>query len=342
VHNTIVDEGRAEPAYAVEAQGLTKHFGEVRALEDVHLRVPASRVHGLLGPNGAGKTTLLRVLLGLIRPGCGKLRVLGRNRDDTDATAFRDGVAGFVESPRFYPYLSGRKNLEILAKLDKEAEIASGLDQVIDRVGLRERQKDKVGSYSFGMRQRLGIAAALLRGPRLLVLDEPANGLDPAGIRDMQALIRRLGDTGLTVLLSSHNMNEVESLCESVTIMRTGRIVHDGTIEALRAQAPEPAHHLRTADDREALSLARSRPALAVESDSDGGLSVRAGQEDLDAYVLALSGAGIAVRELRLVHTSLESLFYLLTESRDLDSASGDHRSSEAPRSLGNPIGAGE
>jgi ABC-2 type transport system ATP-binding protein len=345
------DERCPAAAYAVDVQGLTKHFGQVCALAEVDLRVPVGRVHGLLGPNGAGKTTLLRVLFGLIRPDSGTLRVLGRTQDKGDTTAFLDGVAGFVESPRFYPYLSGRSNLELLAKLDGSAADASAdrVDEVIERVGLLGRERDKVGGYSFGMRQRLGIAAALLRDPQLLVLDEPANGLDPAGIRDMQALIRHLGDSGLTVLLSSHNMDEVESLCESVTILRAGRVVYDGLIEGLRAQAPAPAHYLRTADDRQALALARTRRTLSVEEGPDGGLAVRASQEELDAYIFALFKAGIAVRELRLLRTSLESLFYLLTEAPDQETASGGDdsaddatfTSNQQPRMLGDAVGTG-
>jgi ABC-2 type transport system ATP-binding protein len=338
------EEGSSVAAYAVEVESLTKNFGEVRALAEVDMRVPLGRVHGLLGPNGAGKTTLLRMLFGLIRPDSGTLRVLGRTQGKSDDPALREGVAGFVESPRFYPYLSGRRNLELLAKLDGSAVDASSgrVLEVIEQVGLVGREKDKVGGYSFGMRQRLGIAAALLRVPQLLVLDEPANGLDPAGIRDMQALIRDLGDNGLTVLLSSHNMDEIESLCKSVTIMRTGRIVYEGSIEGLRAQAPASAHYLRTADDRQALELARTRPTLSVAEGPDGGLAVRSGQEELDAYIFALFKAGIAVRELRLLRTSLESLFYLLTEAPDHETTGGDDgvgdvtfTVDQAPRMLG-------
>jgi len=339
------DEQRPDAAYAVEVDGLRKHFDEVTALAGVDLRVPVGRVHGLLGPNGAGKTTLLRVLFGLISPDGGTLRVLGRTPDKGDTAVFLDGVAGFVESPRFYPYLSGRRNLELLAQLDGSRAGAPDLAGVLDRVGLLGREKDKVGGYSFGMRQRLGIAAALLRSPRLLVLDEPANGLDPAGIRDMQALIRELGDSGLTVLLSSHNMDEIESLCESVTIMRTGRVVYDGSIEGLRAQAPAPAHHLRTADDGKAVELARKRSKLTVEERPGGGLSIRAGQEELDEFVLALATSGIAVRDLRLVRTSLESLFYMLTETPDDGTARGDQPDGDTEtgdqRLLGGAVGAG-
>ncbi|MEV7237398.1 ABC transporter ATP-binding protein [Streptomyces sp. NPDC051020] len=322
---------------------MTKSFGEVAAVAGVDLRVPVGRVHGLLGPNGAGKTTLLRMLFGLIRPDGGSLRILGRAQGRGDDPALREGIAGMVESPRFYPYLSGRANLELLAGLDGGAA-GTRVDEVLEQVGLLGRENEKVGGYSFGMQQRLGIAAALLRAPRLLVLDEPANGLDPAGIRDMRALVRRLGDSGLTVLLSSHNMDEVGALCDSVTIMRSGRVVYDGSIEDLRAQAPAPAHRLHTADDREALVLARTQPSIKVEKHRDGGLAVLADQDGLDDYVLALSGAGIAVRGLRLVQTSLESLFHMLTEAPeevgDGQADDPDSTTPERPQTADSVVGA--
>jgi ABC-2 type transport system ATP-binding protein len=311
------DSKETPVTYAVDVRGLTKRYGEVTAVAGVDLRIPAGRIHGLLGPNGAGKSTLLRMLFGLIRPDGGALSLLGRTSGQVTGPALLDGVAGFVETPCFYPYLSGRRNLELLAGLDGTAA-GTGSDKAIsraiERAGLLGRDGRKVGGYSFGMRQRLGIAAALLRDPRLLILDEPANGLDPAGLRDMRTLIRELGESGLTVLLSSHNMDEIETLCDSVTIMRTGGVVYDGSIDALRAQAPAPGHRLRTGEDRQAMELASTHPRIRVEEHHEGGLSVRADQQDLDAYVIALAGAGIPVRALQLVQTPLETLFSMLTE----------------------------
>src|SRR6478736_5657738 len=239
---------------AVDAVGVTKAFGQVRAVDDVTIQVAPGEVYGVLGPNGAGKTTFLRMLFGLIRPDAGTLLVQGRSWDK-DGTAVLDGVAGFVEAPRFYPYLTGRQNLVTMAKLDGGARPGL-IDEVLDTVDLADRADRKVGGYSYGMRQRLGVAASLLREPRLLVLDEPANGLDPAGIRDMRALVKRLADSGLTVLLSSHNMEEVEEICDNVTIMKQGTVAFHGSIADLRAMAPDPGHLLDTADNARALSLA--------------------------------------------------------------------------------------
>ena len=220
----------AEP---IEARGLVKRYGELVAVDNVDLTVRGGDVYGYLGPNGAGKTTSLRMLLGLIRPDGGSARLFGRDPLIEGARAL-DGVAGFVEAPRFYPYMSGRKNLEFVAALDGNGA-AGRIDAALDTVDLADRAKDKVGGYSHGMRQRLGIAGALLRDPQLLLLDEPTTGLDPAGMRDMRILIRRLAGQGITVLLSSHLMGEVEDLCDRVAIVRRGRVVYEGALDELIA-----------------------------------------------------------------------------------------------------------
>src|SRR5918997_350229 len=179
-------------AAPIEARGLVKRYGEITAVDHVDLTVSAGDVYGYLGPNGAGKTTSLRMLLGLIRPDEGAAKLFGRDPLLAGARAL-DGVAGFVEAPRFYPYLTGRQNLELAAALDGDGA-AGRIGEALEVVDLADRAKDKVGGYSHGMRQRLGIAGALLRAPRMLLLDEPTTGLDPAGMRDMRALIRRLAD----------------------------------------------------------------------------------------------------------------------------------------------------
>jgi ABC-2 type transport system ATP-binding protein len=303
---------RSATTPAVDAVDLTKRYGPLTAVNALTMQVAQGEVYGVLGPNGAGKTTFLRMLFGLIRPDSGTLQVLGHTWANDGPRAL-DGVAGFIESPKFYPYLSGRTNLELLARLDG-AGAASRIGEVLDIVDLSGRGQDKVSGYSFGMRQRLGVAASLLRRPRLLVLDEPANGLDPAGIRDMRALVKRLAAGGLTVLLSSHNMDEVEEICDNVTIMRTGDVVYHGTIEKLREQAPQPAHRIATSDDDAAAHLAQAQPGITAEI-VEGVLSVRGDQIGLDAYVTALIDAGIALRGLALDETPLEALFFMLTET---------------------------
>jgi ABC-2 type transport system ATP-binding protein len=298
---------------AVDVNGVVKRYDQVTAVDDVTLQVEAGTVYGVLGPNGAGKTTLLRMLFGLIHPDQGTIRVFDRSWE-TDGPRVLDGVGGFIESPKFYPYLSARKNLVGLARLDGGVDHAR-IDEVLHTVELTDRQGDKVGTYSFGMRQRLGVAASLLRAPRLLVLDEPSNGLDPAGIRVMRALIKRLAAEGLTVLLSSHDLHEVEEICDNVTIMRTGNVLYHGSIEELRAKAPTSGHRLETSDDERAEQLAHERGIRIVRSsDGDDALLAYGSQADIDAYVRALVGSGVDLRLLEPDRAPLESLFFLLTE----------------------------
>jgi ABC-2 type transport system ATP-binding protein len=296
---------------AVDAVGVTKRYGELTAVDAINMQVAQGEVYGVLGPNGAGKTTFLRMLFGLIAPDGGSIALFGRTREDA-GTRFLDGVAGFIESPRFYPYLSGRKNLEGLARLDG-GEPHERIEEVLDVVDLHDRAGDKVGGYSFGMRQRLGVAASLLRSPKLLVLDEPANGLDPAGIRDMRALVKRLADTGLTVLLSSHDMGEVEEICDNVTIMRTGTVVYHGGIAELREQAPEQGYRIQTSDNAKALALISER--VRAEVAADGALIAYGSQPEIDTCVSRIVAEGVALRGLQLTEAPLESLFFMLTES---------------------------
>src|SRR5213083_259440 len=236
----------------VSARGLVKLYGDLVAVDHVDLTVERGDVFGYLGPNGAGKTTSLRMLLGLIRPTSGSAQLFGRDPLVDGAKALA-GVAGFVEGPRFYPYLSGRRNLRLLADYD-EPSSRSRIEEVLETVELRDRAKDHVGGYSHGMRQRLGIAAALLRQPRLLLLDEPATGLDPAGMRDMRDLVRRLASDGITILLSSHLLNEVEELCNRVAIVRTGRVIYEGELRDLLATAAA-GYRLRALEQERARML---------------------------------------------------------------------------------------
>lgn len=300
---------------AVDATGLVKTFGSIRAVDDISIQVAAGEVYGVLGPNGAGKTTFLRMLFGLIRPDAGTIHVFGRTWAK-DGVKTLDGVAGFIESPKFYPYLTGLQNLHGLALLD--GGIRPGLiEETLEIVDLVDRANDKVGGYSYGMRQRLGVAASLLREPKLLVLDEPANGLDPAGIRDMRALVKRLAASGLTVLLSSHHMDEVEEICDNVTIMRRGAVAFHGTINDLRGMAPDPGHVLSTGDDARALDLAHHHPDISVTRDPDAALVVSGPPPAVSAYVGELVRADVTLLGFTQTRTPLEELFFMLTDDAD-------------------------
>ncbi len=289
-----------------------KRFETTVAVDRVDLTVREGQVHGLLGPNGAGKTTLLRLLFGLVKADEGSVELFGRALDPNDPASL-DGVSGFVENPTFYPYLPGRTNLELLVELDGSGATAR-VEELLERVGLSNRAGDRVSGYSTGMRQRLGIAAALLRAPRLLLLDEPTAGLDPAGVRDMGGLLNELSSAGTAVLISSHQITEIEDVCDAFTVLRRGKTVWDGTAGELREQAPGSAHAMRTSDDSHALELAGRQPGItASPGGSAGGLTLTAETGALDAFVLTLGRAGVAVRELELRSSPLESMFFALT-----------------------------
>jgi ABC-2 type transport system ATP-binding protein len=294
----------------VVARGLVKRYGELIAVDHVDLTVERGDVFGYLGPNGAGKTTSLRMLLGLIRPTAGSIGLFGRDPLELGARAL-DGVAGFVEAPRFYPYLSGRRNLRMLADYD-EPRTRKRIEEVLDLVELRDRGNDRVGGYSHGMKQRLGIAASLLRAPRLLLLDEPTTGLDPAGMRDMRALVRRLSGEGITVLLSSHLLAEVEELCNRVAIIRRGRIVYEGTLVELRERAGK-TWRLRTTDRDRARTIALAAGVTDLDI-LDGEVRFTAAEDVVAAMTIALGQARVGITGLRADAATLEDMFLELTE----------------------------
>jgi ABC-2 type transport system ATP-binding protein len=306
-----VSDAAAPP---VRARGLVKRYKEVLAVDHIDLNVCAGDVYGFLGPNGAGKTTTLRMALGLITPTEGSVELFGRDPMRRGARAL-DGVAGFVEAPRFYPYLTGRKNLELLAALDGHGA-ATRIDEVLGIVELAPRAGHRVGGYSHGMRQRLGIASALLRQPQLLILDEPATGLDPAGMRDMRRLIRRLADEGMTVLLSSHQLPEVQELCDRVAIVDSGRVVYEGSLSDLRRQGGA-GYRLRTTDDARALELAREQQDIEHALADEHGLGFQADERAVAALSLALGRAGVGILTLAPELATLEDLFFRLTEDGD-------------------------
>jgi ABC-2 type transport system ATP-binding protein len=305
---------------AVSARGLTKYFGDVVALDGVDLDIEAGHIHGIVGPNGAGKTTLLGILLGLAFADGGSLEVLGAPVGRGQSVP--DGVTGFVDGPGLYPSLTARGNLAALAGLRGRGTPTAGIDDVLEQVGLTDVAGDKVRGFSLGMRQRLGLAAALLTKPRLLVLDEPANGLDPAGKRHVHRTLTRLAADGTTVILSSHRMDDLEELCSEVTILATGRITFSGPLDKLASENRELNYRLLTSDNDAARRVAAETDGIAVVDDAEGVpnrevLVVRALVPALDELVPRLVQANIAVRELAPVVSPLETAFLALTEQQE-------------------------
>ena len=305
---------------AVRARGITKSFGDVVALDGIDLDVAHGQIHGLVGPNGAGKTTLLGLLLGLAVADGGSLEILGTPVGR--ALAAPDGVAGFVDGPGLYPSLTARQNLAALAALRGRDARTAGIDDVLDQVGLTDVADDRLRGFSLGMRQRLGLAAALLTKPRLLVLDEPSNGLDPAGKKHVHGVLTRLVADGTSVVLSSHRMDDLEALCSEVTIVATGRVVFSGPLSKLAAENGELDYRLLTSDPDAARRLAGETAGISVVDDAgvrqDADVFVvRAQVPALDELVMGLVHAGIAVRELAPVVSPLEAAFLALTEQQE-------------------------
>jgi ABC-2 type transport system ATP-binding protein len=302
---TSMDDG-----LAIETQGLTKRYGDaIVAVDDLALRVRRGEVYGFLGPNGAGKTTTLRMLLGLVRSTSGAAAVLGA---PPGAPAGLARIGAMVEAPAFYPFLSGRDNLRALAR---HAGVGGErVDAVLEAVGLEERAGDRSATYSLGMKQRLGIAAALLKDPELLILDEPTNGLDPAGMAEMRAFIRSLGEGGRTVVLSSHLMGEVEQVTDRVGVIRDGSLVAEGTVEELRGRA---GLRVRAEPLAEAARLIGAQPGVDAVTCGDGLLDVTVDTDRAPAINRALVEAGVAVSELRAQQASLEDVFLELTTGDD-------------------------
>jgi ABC-2 type transport system ATP-binding protein len=287
------------------------------ALDGVDLDVMAGQVHGLVGPNGAGKTTLLGLLLGLAVADAGTLEILGTRLGRV--LAVPDGVAGFVDGPGLYPSLTARGNLSALGALRGFGPRgARAVEEALDQVGLTDVADDRVRGFSLGMRQRLGLAAALITRPRLLVLDEPANGLDPAGKHHVHRVIRRLADDGVAIVLSSHRMDDLAVLCSEVTILATGRVVFAGPVDKLAAESGDLDYRIVTSDPATARAVAAGTPGLKVvvgdgpQRHSDA-LVVRGAVPAIDDLVVRLVGAGVAVRELSPVVAPLEAAFLALS-----------------------------
>lgn len=295
----------------VEIRGLTKQYAGrrgrsgVTAVDTIDLTVNKGEVYGFLGPNGAGKTTTLRMLVGLIAPTSGTIEVFGERPGNTRTLA---RIGALIEGPAFYPYLSGHDNLSVVARYAGAPDRMIG--EMLAIVGLAERAHDKYATFSLGMKQRLGVAAALLKSPELIVLDEPTNGLDPAGMRDMRALIVELGAQGRTVILSSHMLGEVQQICDRIGVIDHGTMITEGTVDELRggielviAATPIGA----------AAACVRNMPGvelLRVEADR---LHLDADEHRTAGINRALVAAGVAVTEIRREERELEDVFFAMT-----------------------------
>jgi ABC-2 type transport system ATP-binding protein len=303
----------ASGEFVVQTSGLTKRYGDALvAVNALDLRVRRGEVYGFVGPNGAGKTTTLRMLLGLVRPTSGEALVLGAAPGAETGLA---RIGAMIEASAFYPYLSGRDNLRVVARYAgvNEERIAAALDQV----GLTTRARDRWATYSMGMKQRLGVAAALLKDPELLILDEPANGLDPAGMAEMRGLLRSLAQAGRTVVVSSHLMSEIEHISDRVGVISSGSLIAEGTVEQLRGPV---GLRLRAEPVAEAARLVGTLPAVDAVTVADGVLEITADTAQASAINRALVQRGVAVSELYPRTASLEDVFLELTTNGERQS----------------------
>ncbi len=306
---------------AVKTLGLTKEFGERRALDGVDLEVPRGVAFGFLGPNGAGKTTIIRLLLGLAWPTAGSMSVLGHDVPSDRAAALAR-VGAIVEEPRFYPFLTGRENLQVNAGARGGAAL-SRVASALDRVGLGARADDRVSGYSLGMRQRLGIARCLLSDPEVLFLDEPMNGLDPAGMLELRGLLREFVDEGRTVFLSSHLLDEVQRTCDVAAIVDRGRVVTQGSIESLTAGVRTVV--VGTDDPGQAVTLLAGVDGVERAAVEDGGVTVSLAshaateRELVTQIVRRMLDAGLAIDRVTPVAPSLEERFLNITQRLEDD-----------------------
>lgn len=294
---------------AIEVRGLTKRYGDFTAVRGLSFDVPRGALCGFLGPNGSGKTTTIRMLLGLVAPSEGSARILGRDVSDRAALCRR--VGAIVETPAFYPYLTGAENLRVLAQTSGVGLPPRRLEELLTRVELRGRERDRVGTYSMGMKQRLGIAATLLTDPELLFLDEPMNGLDPAGIQQMRGLLASLRDQGKTVFVSSHQLAEVERVCTEVIIVQRGEKKLQGAVETLTRGGARFA--LRARPLERTLEILSRDPAHAARIEDDQVL-ICAEEDAIPALVEQLVEAKVALFGVAPLGSSLEEQFLALTQ----------------------------
>jgi len=306
--------GKSEAGLAIATSGLAMRFrsGQL-AVDHIDLAVPHGSVYGFLGPNGSGKTTTIRMLLGLVYPTAGTFRVLGTDaRDGLDSVLPR--VGALVEGPAFYPFLSGRQNLARCDAADPTADLSTArarIDHALDQVGLLAAADKRYRAYSLGMKQRLGIAAGLLRPRDLMILDEPTNGLDPQGTREIRSLVKQIASDGTTVFISSHLLAEVEQICSHVGVMSTGKLVFQGTLAELRSRG-EPRILVRSMDAAGAAEVL-GKLELADVTVADGQVSAALGEHAPETINAELVHAGVPVAGLETVRPSLEDLFVELT-----------------------------
>jgi len=308
---------------ALQTENLTKRFRGRTAVDRLSLQVERGDIYGFLGPNGAGKSTTLRMLLGLVRPTSGTIK-FPTSASGWEYLRARSRVGAIIEAPAFYENFSGRKNLQLLASLSGGVR-KNRIDQVLEIVGLRDRAHDPVKVYSYGMRQRLGIAQALLPTPELIILDEPTNGLDPEGIQQTRDLIRRLRDEfNLTVLLSSHLLTEIEQLCNRVGIIHEGRLLYEGAPTELVTHTNE--YRMRVDDEKKALELLTNQPGVKVSRNGDSFLHIESDLEGVANLNALLVSRAIKVYELTPVQETLEGAFLrLLRTNSDPKTSSHIH-----------------
>ncbi len=291
----------------IETDGLTKRYGDVVAVDGLSLRVPRGGVFGFLGPNGSGKTTTMGMLLGLVQLTSGVARIFGAHAGESDTLR---RIGAMVESPTFYPYLSGRANLRYFQAIGRRGS-PKDIDRLLDLVDLGKRADSKFGTYSLGMKQRLGVACALLGDPDLVFLDEPTNGLDPAGVVEVRELIRGLGKGGRTIVLSSHLLAEAELVCDHVAVLAKGKLIVQGNIKQLLHE--KDSFWLSTTDDVAAAALLATLPAVENVVAGQGELVVTAPPARAAEITRALAGAGIYVTKLVPIRHTLESFFMDIT-----------------------------
>ena len=303
-----MEDALTDTELAIEAVDLSKHFGPVVAVNHLNITVNRGEIFGFLGPNGAGKTTSMRMLLGLIHPSSGNVRILGMDIATQLAEVLRH-TGALIENTTFYPFLSGRENLAIVADLTGTKR--TRIDEVLRQVDMETDANRSFSTYSLGMKQRIGVAGALLTSPELLILDEPANGLDPAGIVEMRTLMQNLRDAGHTVLISSHVLHEIEQICDRIAIMNHGQVVAQGPVQELLGGADRI--EIFVDRSREAMAILKGLPWVKDVVEEDGALIVSAHVEQSAQINKALAEKGFYAAIIRPRHESLERYFLELT-----------------------------